>query len=516
MNVTASPRPCFSTSVVAKVVRSLQGGTKGSTERNWLQAVASRVSEARPDLAINFQSILGERPGVGNPLSGLSIGEIGVCYEALMAHMDIHSRKSSGQFFTPDDAAQFMASFSHEFPTGTWIDPCCGVGTLSWYLVEQQADPGLFVRNHLILADWDEIVLRSAVCLVGAEFLDPGDVEGLNLLYDRSLCRDFLNTRQLPDFDFAIFNPPYARTKINANFITGHARDMFSFFLEKVALNALGFISVTPASYLYAPKYFELRRILDSIFRGGQVFVFDNVPDTLFRGFKFGSTNTSNTNFVRAAITVCPPEKEGWEITPILRWRASSRSAMFKYAPKFLNGRRLGPHGEWVKLSAEFDDVWAMLREVRLSLGDVRSKGPTPYHLTVATTPRYYISAAYRDLARASKSTLFFESADIRDRAAMVLNSSLPYLWWRALDGGVTLPQRVLNSIPLPDVSLDTPLVAELKKSENSSVVRKLNAGKYNENVKRPLSLTRALDEYIFGRSLVDGSLYQQDMFSSF
>ncbi|NMX12561.1 SAM-dependent DNA methyltransferase, partial [Mobiluncus mulieris] len=61
-----------------------------------------------------------------NPLEGLSIGEIAVCYEALLATLDSRRRRSAGQFFTPDDAAAFMAVQSRDFPVGTWLDPCCG------------------------------------------------------------------------------------------------------------------------------------------------------------------------------------------------------------------------------------------------------------------------------------------------------------------------------------------------------------------------------------------------------
>ena len=69
--------------------------------------------------------------------------------------------------------------------------------------------------------------------------------------------------------------------------MTGPARENFAYFMEKIAKNAEGFIAVTPASYVSAPKFGVLREIIEDHFRGGDVFVFDNVPDTLFRGYKF-------------------------------------------------------------------------------------------------------------------------------------------------------------------------------------------------------------------------------------
>ena len=55
-------------------------------------------------------------------LSGMSIGEISVLYEYSVAICNSISRKSNGQFFTPDDVARFMANFSKDFDNGIWLD----------------------------------------------------------------------------------------------------------------------------------------------------------------------------------------------------------------------------------------------------------------------------------------------------------------------------------------------------------------------------------------------------------
>ncbi len=69
-----------------------------------------------------------------NLLEGLSVGEISVLYEYSVALENPDARKDNGQFFTPDDVAIFMASFAKEFSEGVWLDPCSGVGNLSWHL----------------------------------------------------------------------------------------------------------------------------------------------------------------------------------------------------------------------------------------------------------------------------------------------------------------------------------------------------------------------------------------------
>lgn len=513
----------FSASAVTKVVRALKADTKTAARTNWRRAVASATTLRRPDLAADLVQLLGVEPleDGANPLGSLTIGEIGVCYEALLALMDSRSRRASGQYFTPDDAAHFMAEQSQHFPEGVWLDPCCGVGNLAWHLAAVQADSGLFVRNQLCLVDLDKTALDSAVALIGADFLAPKDTAGLAAIARRAQARDYLASRELPEHDYIIVNPPYARAPERPKMRTGGTREFFAYFLERVLADSKGFIAVTPASYLSAPKFKSLRKTIGEETSGGRVFVFDNVPDTLFRGYKFGSSNTSSTNFVRAAITVCSPDANHWLITPIIRWKTVNRSRMFERAPSMLAPRLKGPDDEWAKVPTALSDLWERLAATPTKLKDLIVPQETEYRLTVGMTPRYYISAAYRDLKRGSKAVLHFASAEDRDRVALVLNSSVPYLWWRALDGGVTLPRRVLYSVPIPSRPsiLDDcqDLVRELIETEERSVTTKLNAGVVNENVKRDKHLVDRLNAALLGDGLPDLSMvYSEDMAAVF
>lgn len=512
-----APRP-FRAAEVTRVVEGLLEPTRASSLRNWRRAVAATTAAKRPDLAPALAHTLEAQPFEDgtDPLKNFTIGEISVCYEALIAALDSDRRKASGQYFTPDDAARFMAGQSANFPEGTWLDPCCGVGNLAWHLADSQEQSATFVRERLSLIDRDETALRSAVALIGADFLMEGDEGGLAALHQRSHVRDFLHGSALPAHDFVIANPPYARAAYRPDMKTGVTRELYANFLERIATQSRGLIAVTPASYLSALKFEPLRTILDTETEGGRVFVFDNVPDTLFRGYKFGSTNTSKTNFVRAAITVCAPGVQGWSLTPIIRWKALNRAKMFQLAPTLLTPRHLGPSGEWVKIHPDLAQLWESLSATRTVLSDLVVPRKTEFSLCVATTPRYYISAAYRDLRRASKVTLYFANEDERDRAALVLNSSIPYLWWRGLDGGVTLPRRVLASVPIP---LTGPLTKEQKRlaqtlrdTEESALVTKLNAGNVNENVKRDPALVQELNEELLGQMPDLRVLYSEDM----
>lgn len=471
------------------------GGAAG--KRRWLAAVANHVCAQRPDLSDALLGAIGEQPAPGRDLlRGLTIGEIGVVYEALLATSSRTSRKEAGQFFTPDDAAQFMAAQSKGFPDGVWLDPCCGVGNLAWYLTAEQPDPAEFIKDNLVLIDRDDVARRTAVALIAAEYAGAGDIEAVDALWSKSKHRDFLARTRLPTFDYAIMNPPYARADFDARWQTASCQDFYAYFIERVAKTARGFIAVTPAAYLSGPKFRPIREVLESSTDGGDVIVFDNVPDTLFRGYKFGSLNTSKTNFVRAAITVCRPSSTEWRITPILRWRAVSRARMFEGCTSLLAPRRIGPDGEWAKLHSDLIGVWDTLRATPRTIADLTVSKRTRWKLTVPTTPRYYISASFSDLERGSKSELYFRTEHDRDHAALVLNSDIPLLWWRALDGGVTLPKRVLSSTPVPPPPENlAELVEELRASEGDNVVVKLNAGRENENIKHAESLVLKLDE---------------------
>jgi hypothetical protein len=504
---------------VTATIRSLLGASRTASHRNWLGAVARLVSTMRPDLAAQLVDYLGVEPSEENSLADLSIGEIGVIYEALVALSDSRSRREAGQYFTPDDVAAFMATEAARFPTGTWLDPCCGVGNLAFHLALVTPDAADFVANRLALIDIDRVALTTAVALLVANFAAHGDAAALPSLAARSQPRDFLTAKKLPAHDFVIVNPPYARTAQLPGRKTAKTGELYAYFLERVATESRGFVAITPASHLGGAKYAPVRDILSGL-GGGEVIVFDNVPDTCFRGYKYGSTNTSTTNFVRAAITISSPVHDTWTVTPILRWAARSRVRMFHGARTKLVPLRTAPGGEWAKVMPGTEGVWDALTGrpsgQAETLRSLVSPTPTEFRLEVAATPRYYVSGTKRPLDRGSKHVLHFRNRADFERAYLILNSSLPYWWWRCLDGGVTLQARTLLSLPLPPAATPDPdLLRDLDASETSDLVTKLNAGRENENVRRPRSLVDRIDAALLPGLAYDFSdVYSSDMFS--
>ena len=140
-------------------------------KKAWLKILATHVKSSK-----DLQYILKSKEFSGistydrDLIAGLSIGEIGVLYEYSVSYSNVESRKSNGQFFTPDDVALFMAKKAKTFGRGIWMDPCAGIGNLSWHLVAVQQNPEDFLLNQLIVMDIDKLALLIARTLLTASF----------------------------------------------------------------------------------------------------------------------------------------------------------------------------------------------------------------------------------------------------------------------------------------------------------------------------------------------------------
>jgi hypothetical protein len=230
-------------------------------------------------------------------IADLSIGDVSVLYEYSVAIADSASRKSNGQFFTPDDVAIYMAEQSKTFGDGVWLDPCSGIGNLSWHLTAIQENPEDFLCNRMILSDRDELALLIARTLftvsfqknrkrlfeeieknfVSFDFLSVADSGSLELFETTS------QLSKIPAHDFVIVNPPYLATEIDGRFETSKAGDLYAYFLENIIKTSRGFISITPQSFTNAGKFASLRKLLLDNFENLTIYTFDNVPANILR-----------------------------------------------------------------------------------------------------------------------------------------------------------------------------------------------------------------------------------------
>lgn len=486
----------------ARVELVREGIDRLGLEAFWHSLVAAHVMRVA---GAAQSAILRDLPGRGRPgrddlIDGLSLSEVGVLYEFSLAHSDHSSRKSRGQFYTPDDVARFLATRAAALPEGTWIDPCCGVGNLSYWLAHEQLDPRRFLAERLTLVDRDPLALTIARALLATEF--GLDAAQYSALVARSRVADAL-TDDLPPFDYTLMNPPYVVVPRDDRFPdSADSRDLYAYFLERMLrLGRRGVVAITPQSFTSGRKFAGLRRLLVRQLESMDVYCFDNVPDNVFRGVKFGSQNSNRVNSTRAAVLVGlvgdPDAPRRHRITPLLRWRAHERDALFGAADRFLAELQTDEHRAFPKLDSALVPLHRAMLECDTTVGDLTVAGATAYPLDVPVTPRYFLSAVKRVLDRGHAHRLYFATADARDRAAIVLNSSLAYWWWRTYEGGITVSRSILASVPVPIGAADPALVAALDVSEAENVVVKRNAGRPNENVKHPWRLLRMLNQAV-------------------
>lgn len=434
-------------------------------------------------------------PQVPNLLDNLSIGQIAIMYEFSLAHVDSSSRKASGQYFTPDDLAQFLAARCAQLGEGVWLDPACGVGNLSYWLAAVQPDAESFVVKSLLLSDRDPLALLISRALFSLLFYSKQE-NLFQLLEERFVLLDFLEG-EIPEHDFVLMNPPYAVREPNERFELAATREAYAYFIERTVKTSRGFVSVTPQSFLNGNKFSSLRALLLKNFNFLRIWSFDNMPDSAFSGVKFGSTNTNTANSTRAAVMVAKRQQElDHQLTSLLRWPSAHRGQLLARADEFLAPAELNE----AKFPKVLKPTVGLLDEIRAypplsSLLD--SKGE--FFISVPASPRYYISAVKRSLHRSSLHTLRFNSEKARDKAYLLLNSGLTYWWRRLMDGGMQLSLEVLLSTPVPEFDVNYSLVTELEVSEVQNLAVKANAGKANENVKHPVELRNRLDTKLYG-----------------
>lgn len=477
-------------------------------DQTWRSILKTNLAN-RPELQYIFrsQAFKGATVLDKDLIKDLSIGEIGVLYEYSHAALDASARKSNGLYFTPDDVATFMASFSSQFPPGIWLDPCSGIGNLSWHLVASQEFPEEFLINNLLVADRDELALLIARTLLTAQFQNK-EKRLFQKIRQNFLIFDFLSVADeltlvpskesltnIPSHDYVIANPPYLATTANPAFETGDARDLYAYFLENIIKTSRGFISVTPQSFTNAAKFSSLRRLILDHFSDLRIFCFDNIPGNIFKGIKFGSSNSNSANSIRAAIMVARPHKGTPRITGLVRWKSSERYRLFQEVESFASDVPLNEE-YFPKVNKPLQNLYIQSRNWK-KLGAIVASRETSFQLFVASSPRYFISATKSAMDRSSQHVISFSDEQSRSLAYMAINSSLMYWWWRVRDGGMTLSLETLHSLPIPNFKIQSQLVSRLEESESENRVFKQNAGAPRENVKHPTELIAALNQAI-------------------
>lgn len=471
-------------------------------EITWRSLMAARVSQSHsPDRAAMVRALGKMTVDVPDLLNGLAFHEVSVLYEFSLAHASHDARKESGQFFTPDDVAFEMATRAVAIDNGgSWIDPCCGVGNLTYWLAKVQPDPAEFLSTRMILVDRDELALLIAAVMLTLH-LGDGRSGVFRSLRSRSHSADFLGPKRFPA-DNAILNPPYVVVPADSRFVSSSSRDLYAYFIERVLETSRRIVSITPQSFTNGSKFEGLRKVITDRLNQVDIYCFDNVPDNIFRGVKFGSQNSNSVNSTRPAILVgvTDSEEPRFRITPLMRWRTNERAVLFSCMDEML--AVIEPDASvFPKVWPNHAKLFKRLSRCKTTLSSLTVREPTEFILHVPTTPRYFITASKRSLDRSSMKTIYFRTEKDLNLAYVVLNSDIAYWWWRVFDGGMSLSEKTLMSLPIPDsVTNMAELVSMIELSEGENLVTKLNAGMVAENIKHSDALIDALTSSLLGR----------------
>ena len=432
-------------------------------------------------------------------------------YEIGLAHQDKDLKKQSGQYYTPADVANVMSVWLSEIDAENVCDVGCGTGNLILTylnLLKKTEAIKLIKEGKLHLYDFDETALL--ICKTSIAFFFG--IELFNFI-NAHHC-DFLDKKiELPKNSKVISNPPYAQIKtISENWdqtkILIDTKEFYSSFMEKIYTQSLGAVVISPFSFLSGTKYFSLRELMC---KKGNGFIvnFDNVPGNIFKGRKHGTFNTNTANSVRASITVFNKSNElkGFRISPLIRFKNSERN-------KIINADLLSSvlpanlqvvnknNTKFQKVSKELASVFKHYTEKsKFQLKDFLSDKPTKHLIDMPNTCRYFTTASSKKLSRNGSIKLYFTDSKMHDFVYCLINSSFAYWWWRIFDGGITYPLNLLKSLPIPfnllnenDFSWFKKTASFLKENEAKFVIKKMNAGAIQENIKFPKEIRKQIN----------------------
>ena len=461
----------------------------------WQYFMKSYLSTTRPDLA---DCDIPMKIDLSNNI--FDFDNLGDLYEIALAHTNKINKKELGQYYTPKDVSDCMAKkllSTFDINKNVLADVCCGTGNLIISVLSQLNTDivyDLFNQKKIYLYDIDSVALDMAVMKIAVKFIKKDDKDTYENIkkYIKCCYGNFLSDNiELPSNAFVISNPPYGKIPQKTvfwlsckTFTTG---DLYSVFIEKIATQAHTAVIISPQSFLGCEKFSILREVL-SMNMGGVVYVFDNVPASIFSGKKKGIFNSNTANSVRAAITYMSKSlPKGFQTTPMIRFKNTERKFMFENLDSLVSNTVYKNSKPWLKIPKPLENFVDKLNDSNITVKDLITDSETEFVLYVPTTPRYFVSCSSCYLNRQGFMEIYAKDKRSFDLLYLLINSSLSYLWWRMFDGGITLKKTTLLETPVPHVVSDiTSMVQEGIKLQSECMTIKVNSGKQNENIKFP------------------------------
>ena len=432
----------------------------------------------------------------------LHIENFSELYELGLSHINKEQKKEMGKYYTPIDVCNLMTTWFNDLKGDNICDVACGTGRLilSYLdLIGNDSAVKLLKSGKVYLYDIDELALNICKYSIGIKY-------GLDCIENlHTICDDFLNFElHLPKNSKVISNPPYAKfTQFQLRWevtdVMLHTKELYSCFIEKIVQESNSSVIISPFSFIGSEKFYDIRKVLNN--HNGFIISFDNIPGSIFSGRKKGTFNSNLSNSTRAAITVTENKigKYGYRVSPLIRFKSDERKRILnkKYLESLLGSEYQvvdEDNKSYYKCFNELEGIknsWFENSDLRLK--DLISKEKTDYLLCIPNSCRYFTVGSSFELDRGGKYTYYVKDKKTFDFLYCYMNSSFPYLYWRMYDGGILYPQCLLLSNPM---FIDRFTKEELKKLnsiadgmrlvEKDCIVKKLNAGKEQENIKFP------------------------------
>lgn len=214
-------------------------------------------------------------------------------------------KKQNGQFFTPVEISEFMATLSSfDNESISILDPGCGTGILSIALIVELAESKRDIKRIELTAyetDTNLVKYSQQSLLYLKEWLTDKSIQFSYILhihdyildkYNKISENNLLFQEETKEYDIIISNPPYfklskedERTKVANVVVNGHA-NIYSIFMA-IAANQLKMngelIFITPRSFSSGNYFKTFRQFFFNLVEIEQVHLFVSRKDTFSR-----------------------------------------------------------------------------------------------------------------------------------------------------------------------------------------------------------------------------------------
>lgn len=393
-------------------------------------------------------------------------------------------KKASGVFFTPDDVADYLASFVWDKEDGLIVDPACGSGSLLRAVLRKRVRAGqdpLKALGSLCGIDISPVALQTCAYVLGLEaaahgarFGDALSVIRRNLVQADatrlSTLGETLAFHADPQIAAVIANPPYGRQACGASrqpaLFEGRPRgqeDAYLRFLTSAleSLNGNGRIAfVIPLSISCSgtPSVSRVRsRLLAA--PGWTRFVhFDRTPDSLF----------GDDVKVRNAIVLHEQSQKEFtriESTSLRRWAVQDRSELWRDLSSVEVTGLTSKHGV-PKIGTPWElELLTAAGNSCARLGSFIRQTPSMDSMNTVGICRHaynWIPGYLQGEVGANRRVVTAIEPLNRGSVFAILQSRLAFWWWRVWGDGFHITDEIIAAIPLGTTSEDHETISQL------------------------------------------------------